>query len=293
MGDELPPVGLIGLGRIGMPLARNLMTAGYAVIGFRRTDASDFLAAGGELAASPAELADRVDVVISCLPQAEDLIEVVSGPQGIIQAGRPDVVVVEMSTVPVAAKESQRRELNAVGGDLLDAPISGTPAVVSAGRGVLFASGKQRSYERVRPVLTAAVGELVPYVGPFGTGIKLKLVANTLVAVHTAAAAEVLAFAEACGLDSERAAEIIAPSAAGSGMFTAKGQMMANRTFTPAVGPVAMLHKDAKLIAASAREAGASMPLFDVAARMLGELVRDGRGEDDTAVLITKFSPPS
>jgi L-threonate 2-dehydrogenase len=286
-----PQVGLIGLGRIGMPLAQNLISAGYSVSGFRRTDAADFTAAGGDLVGSPAAVADQAEIVISCLPDADALAEVISGPKGVIRSSRPGVLVVEMSTLPVAIKERQRLELVAVGGDLLDAPISGTPEVVSAGRGVLFTSGDESSYARVQPVLAAAVGERVFHVGPFGTGMKLKLAANALVAVHTAAAAEMLAFAEACGLDSARTAAIIGPSAAGSGMLIAKGQMMAARTFDPAPGPVATLYKDAKLIAASAREVGADMPLFGIAERLLGELMADGRGDQDTAALITKFPP--
>src|SRR5580658_10116276 len=122
-------VGVIGLGRMGMPIARNLMERGFAVTGYRRQGSPELAEAGGTVAGSPAEVAEAADVLLSIVPGADDVEEVVGGPRGTLTALRPGTIHVEMSTIDVGRKTKVRDAVQAAGGDLLDCPISGSPAM--------------------------------------------------------------------------------------------------------------------------------------------------------------------
>src|SRR5580700_5577736 len=182
-------VGVIGLGKMGLPIARNLMDRGFGVIGYRRSGSPELAAAGGIVAASAAEVAAAADVLLSIVPDAD----------GTLKQLRPGTIHLEMSTIDVPRKARLRDEVQARGGDLLDCPISGSPGMVAPRLATTFASGEQESVEKVSEVLDAISGPWV-YTGAFGTGAQLKYIANLLLAVHTVAAAEAMALARRSGL---------------------------------------------------------------------------------------------
>ena len=112
---EKPRIGVIGLGRLGGAIAGNLIASGFTVAGYRRSSMADFVAMGGRATASPAELATTTDIILTILPDEDALEEVISRPKGIMEAIRPDHVLIELSTLPIVAKEAQRDRLAAAG----------------------------------------------------------------------------------------------------------------------------------------------------------------------------------
>src|SRR6266851_1504887 len=122
-------VGVIGLGKMGLPIALNLMGRGFHVTGYRRSGSPELVKSGGDVAASAAEVAAGVDVLLSIVPTAEDVEEIVEGPAGTLTTLQPGTIHIEMSTIDVDRKARLRNQARAKGGDLLDCPISGSPGM--------------------------------------------------------------------------------------------------------------------------------------------------------------------
>ena len=234
-------VGLIGLGKMGLPIARNLMERGFAVTGYRRSGSPELAAAGGTVAGSSAEVAAEAEVLLSIVPDAAAVEEIICGPAGTLTTLRPGTIHIEMSTIDIGHKTRLRDAVRARGGDLLDCPVSGSPGMVAPRRATTFASGDRASVDRVAPVLDAVSGPWV-YTGEFGTGARMKYIANLLLAVHTVAAAEALVLARRSGLDLDLVQATLDGSIAESAIFKQRGPLMRDRAWTPAPGPVATLH---------------------------------------------------
>jgi L-threonate 2-dehydrogenase len=275
-------VGVIGLGKMGLPIAQNLMDRGFGVIGYRRSGSPELAAAGGIVAASAAEVAAGADVLLSIVPDADAVEEVIMGPDGTLKQLRPGTIHLEMSTIDVPRKTRLRDEVQARGGDLLDCPISGSPGMVAPRLATTFASGERDSVEKVAKVLDAISGPWV-YTGAFGTGAQLKYIANLLLAVHTVAAAEAMALARRSGLDLELVQKTLDTSIASSAIWTQRGPLMAERRYTPAPGPVATLHPILEQIADHAARAGLDAPVFAAAKEVFDRALADGRGDQDIA----------
>ena len=193
-------VGVIGLGKMGLPIAMNLMARGFHVTGYRRSGSAELAAAGGAVAVSAADVAASTDVLVSIVPTAADVQEIIAGPAGTLVGLRPGTIHIEMSTIDVDRKARLRDAVNAKGGDLIDCPITGSPEMVAPRLATTFASGHPASVTAVSAVLDAISGPWV-YTGAFGTGARMKYIANLLLAVHTVAAAEAMALARRSGLD--------------------------------------------------------------------------------------------
>jgi L-threonate 2-dehydrogenase len=277
-------VGVIGLGKMGLPIAQNLMERGFTVVGYRRSGTGELVAHGGTGATSPAEVAAASDVLLSILPDLEALREVVEGPRGTLTRLRPGTIHVEMSTLDVDAKAAVRDRVRERGGDLLDCPIGGTPAMVRPRAATSFVSGEPASVELVREVLDAISGPWV-YTGAFGTGARLKYVANLLVAVHTVATAEAMLLARRSGLDLELVQRALDDSIASSAIWQRRGPLVRERRWTPAPGPIETLHHILEQIEEQAEAAGCELPLFAVAKRLYDKALADGWGDLDIAAV--------
>jgi L-threonate 2-dehydrogenase len=282
-------VGMIGLGKMGMPIARNLTERGFEVVGYRRHPAAELTEAGGIPAASPAEVAASADVLLSILPEADDVEEVICGAAGTLTTLRPGTVHIEMSTIDVERKSKIRDAVRDHGGDLLDCPISGSPGMVAPRLATTFASGEQASVEAVSAVLDAISGKWV-YTGAFGTGARLKYIANLLVAVHTVATAEAMVLARRSGLDLELVQATLDNSIAASAIFKQRGPVMRERAFSPAPGPVATLHPILEQIQDYAALTGVPTPVFSSAKLVFDAAIADGWGELDIACVHDQLS---
>ena len=285
-------VGVIGLGRMGLPIARNLLDRGFEVIGFRRHGSPELVEAGGLVAGSVAEVAERADVLLSIVPDAAAVEDVVSGPTGSLTTLRPGTVHIEMSTVDVARKKAIRDAVQARGGDLLDCPISGSPGMVAPRLATTFASGEQASVEAVRTVLDAVSGPWV-YTGAFGTGAYLKYIANMMLAVHTVAAAEAMVLARRCGLDLELVQQTLDNSIAASAIWKQRGPVMARRAWSPAPGPIATLCDILEQVEQHAAEVDMPTPVFSSAKAVFDKAIADGWAELDIASVHDQISGES
>jgi putative dehydrogenase len=275
-------VAVIGLGKMGLPIARNLMVRGFRVTGYRRSGSPELAKEGGDVAASAAEAAAEADVILSIVPTADDVEEIIAGPHGTLATLKPGTIHIEMSTIDVDRKARLRDKVQAKGGDLLDCPISGSPSMVAPRLATTFASGDKRSVDQVKPVLDAISGPWI-YTGPFGTGARMKYVANLLLAVHTVAAAEAMALARRSGLDPQLVQMTLDNSIASSAIWKQRGPLMAERAWTPAPGPVSTLHPILEQIEEHAASTGLSASVFAAAKEVFDQALADGWGDLDIA----------
>jgi putative dehydrogenase len=282
-------VGVIGLGQMGLPIARNLMARGFHVTGYRRSGSPELVEEGGTMAASSAEVAASSDVLLSIVPTAEDVEEIICGPEGTLSQLREGTIHIEMSTIDVDRKASLREQVRAKGGDLLDCPITGSPGMVAPRLATTFASGDPKSVEAVGAVLEAISGPWV-YTGPFGTGARMKYVANLLLAVHTVAAAEAMALARRSGLDLDLVQRTLDNSIATSAIWKQRGPLMAERAWSPAPGPVRTLHPILEQIEDQAAKTGLSASVFAAAKEVFDKALADGWGDLDIACVHDQVS---
>ncbi|MFT5539294.1 MAG: 3-hydroxyisobutyrate dehydrogenase-like beta-hydroxyacid dehydrogenase, partial [Alphaproteobacteria bacterium] len=141
-------VGIVGLGNLGMAMTVNLMARGHKVVGYRRSNMQNFIGAGGVPAASARDVAEQADVVITSLPSADAVTDVYTGTHGIAGAGRPGLVVFELSTVPIGAKLAAREKLEAAGMAMLDGTISGNPVYFADRTAAVFIGGDRPAFDQ-------------------------------------------------------------------------------------------------------------------------------------------------
>ncbi len=286
MNGSLPVVGVVGLGNMGGPMARHLLAGGYAVQGYdvREEALHQLTAAGGVAAASPSDVARSSTVLLTSLPSEAALSDAVSAERGIIEGAHDSLVVVETSTFSIPAKQQARELLEQRGTIVLDCPLSGTASQMRALDAVIYASGDHAAIARLRPVFSAFTRATYE-IGAFGNGMRLKLLANHLVTVHTAAAAEALLLAGRSGLDLELALTALTDGAGTSRMLEVRGPLMLEENFSEANMPIRNYLKDVDLISAFARETSSPLPLFAICAQLCIAAMAQGRGEEDPAAM--------
>ena len=279
-------VGIVGLGLLGGAIAARLRAAGHAVVGCDvappRVAALEAL--GGTGAASPAAVARAAEAICTVLPSLASVEDVILGTGGLIGAARPGQPIIQMSTISPALTERLAAALGARGLAFLDCPISGTSGMVERGDGIIFVGGDRALYDRWRPVLESILPRAV-FIGRAGQAMALKLIANLLVALHSAAAAEALNMARRAGLDLPLALDVLAHSAATSRMLEVRGPMMVRDEF-PAQMKLDLFMKDLHLIQEAAGALGAAVPLTDVAERLYADVLGRGHDQDDLSVVI-------
>lgn len=280
-----PVIGMIGIGQLGQPIAANLISAGFKVVGFRRTDREAFVACGGEALGSAADVANMADVLLLCLPSEEAQLSVLEGPQGILERLKPGQVVIEMGTYTRAFKEQQATRIQATGAQVLEAEVSGSPMLVAQRRAALYVGGEKSLLDACRPILTA-ITEHQFHIGPFGSAVAVKLIANYLLTIHTLAAAEALNLGRRAGFDPRQLVEVLKLGAGGSTMLNVRGPMIAERTFTPAPGPFRTLEKYLDLGEELAASLGCATPLFDAALPYFRRALAEGMGDQDIAAVV-------
>jgi putative dehydrogenase len=279
-------VGVVGLGIMGGAMAKNLLAAGFRVVGFDvSADAkAAFTARGGELASSPKEVADKVDIVILSLPTIQALDEVTSGQVGLPTSSKKGLIALEMSTMPIEAKTRAFNAMKAKGQVLMDCPVSGTGAQAANKDLVVFGSGEEADYKKVMHVLEGMSRRQV-YVGPFGNGSKIKFLANHLVTIHNVAAAEAFAYGQKAGLDPKLIFDVLQDSAGTSRMFQVRGPQMVAGRYDNVTATNKTHLKDLNIINAYAQEVHAPLPLFAAASQYYYAAYEQGAADLDTAAV--------
>lgn len=274
-------VGVVGLGVMGSAVARHLIEGGHTVRGFdvdheRMTALAEL---GGISEQNAGAVAEKSDAVFLWLPSVAALDQVV-GELAI--AASPGLVVVEMGTLPLDAKLRARSLLTEREIDMLDAPVSGTGLQAEDATLVIFASGSETSFEKVEP-LFELIGKTSHHFAEFGHGSVMKYLANLLVTIHNAAAAEAHVLGMAAGMDSERIQEIIGDSVATSAMWDIRGPMMVADTYEPPAGRLDIIVKDATIIRDYAERQSSPTPVLDAALALYEDASRAGLGDLDAA----------
>lgn len=255
-------VGFVGLGRMGTPIARNLVAAGFPVTVWNRTRSkADELAAEipATVADDPAWLAAGVDVPMTMVADDESVEAVYLGPQGIAAGIGQGAVAMDLSTVAPSTSRRMAAKLRERGADFVDSPVSGSTKAAAARELLLMVGGEEAAVALVRPVLDT-IGSAAYHLGPAGTGATMKLAVNSVVYGLNAALSEALVLAERAGIDRLAAYEVLANSAIASPVVHYRRAAFER----PGEGPVsfrlALGVKDLRLIAELAAEVGAPMP---------------------------------
>jgi len=288
-------VGVLGLGIMGSAMAGNLLKAGIAVYGFDPVAAARarHRAAGGRVCADPAALAREVDVMISSLPSAAALQDCARQVAG---AGAKGLVIAETSTLDIEDKRAARDVLARAGVVLLDCPLSGTGAQAVRKDLTVYASGPARAIRRMQPVFEGFSREQFN-LGAFGNGMKMKLMANLLVAIHNVSTAEALLLGQRWGIRPSDAVKVLSGGAGGSRMLQVRGPLMEDEGWKDATMKIAVWQKDMKLIGDALRANGVPAPLFAATVPLYDAAMGLGHGLHDTAavfdVLAKMSSPPS
>jgi 3-hydroxyisobutyrate dehydrogenase len=286
-------IGFVGVGKIGMPIAENLIKSGYRVLGYRRSSMAEFEKIGGTPARSPADIGAQTDVVFCCMPSSEALDEVIQGPQGLLQSARPGQIIVELGSHPIAYKERQIAPLAAKGAIFVDGEMSGTPGMVAQRKGVVYLAGDKEACRKAERVV-GGFAESCIYFGPFGAASKVKLLNNLLVAVNIATTAEVMAIGLEVGVDVDLLIKAIATGSGGTTQFGIRAPWMAQRRFSPAQGTAPALIHYFDMIHDLAASVGRATPMLDRAAELFQRFVDMGFAEYDVARMVDVVSslPP-
>ena len=279
-------IGFVGVGKIGLPIAQNLIASGFSVLGYRRSSMADFEAIGGIPAKSPADIGAQCDVVLCCMPSTVAMDEVVNGRDGLLGTARPGQIVVELGSHPVPDKERHVAPFAAKGTAFIDGEVSGTPGMASARKAVIYLGGDAAACKTLEPVVKG-FADMMLYFGPFGAASKVKLVNNLLVAVHIAAAAEAMALGLKAGVDVDLMIKAIAAGSGGSTQFGIRAPWMAERRFQPVQGAPAQLFHYFDMIGDWADTTGTATPMLSRAIEVYHKCIDMVFGEThDVAVLV-------
>ena len=225
-------VAVLGLGTMGMGMARNLLKAGVPLAVYNRTadKASPLSGAGARIAKTPAEASSDADIVLSMLSDDDASRAAWLGENGALMAMREGAVLIECSTVSPAWVAALHAKAGAQGIRMLDAPVTGSRVQAEAGQLVFLAGGERDTLDQVRPVLEI-MGRQVLHLGPVGSGTQLKLINNFLCGVQVVSFAEALAWIERSGLERGAALEFLKGAAPGSPLLSAMAERMTERTY--------------------------------------------------------------
>jgi len=281
-----PRIGFIGTGIMGKPMAQNLLKAGYSLTVHNRTKqkAEELLQQGAAWASSPAQTAAQSEILITCVPDTPDVQAVLLGENGVIEAAKPGLICVDMSTISPAATIEMGKRLAEKNITLIDAPISGGQIGAIEAKLSIMMGGPKEAVENVRPVMLA-MGKTVTYCGPLGSGQMTKL-ANQVMVIHTIMSiAEGLAFAEKAGLDLQTTLDVTSAGAASSHSLKVLGPKIIAGDFKPAF-MVDLQQKDLRLVLEYAQQLKQPLPGVALAYQLLMVLQAQGRGRDGTQAMI-------
>ena len=285
---ENETIGYIGLGNMGMPMARNLLRAGCPVVVHDLDPARvrTLVEEGAAAAESPAEMASHASVIFSSLPTAESVEDVAAGPGGILEGGRAGQVHIDMSTIPPPVCERVGALLAERGIDMLDAPVTGGKAGAAAGTLGIMVGGRASAFERCRPLLEVLGGVGSSTSGRrWGPEMHAKLANQIMVGAHLAALAEAFAYGKRAGLDLRMLVEILKSGRAGSEILNvnAPGILDGNLEEVGAMGPMTLLRKDLDCVVESMTAMGVDRSLSHDVRDMYDQLIDEDDGKREVA----------
>jgi 3-hydroxyisobutyrate dehydrogenase/putative dehydrogenase len=284
-------IGWLGLGAMGLPMARRLLGATHEVTAYDPVPASKeaFAGAGGRPTATAGEVSEGAEQLVVTVATPDQTMGALFGPDGAAGGLAPGATVIVMSTIGPAAVREIATRLAEAGVGLLDAPMSGGVARAERGELVIMVGGPRETYDACRPILDL-LGTNVSYVGEaIGDGQALKLVNQLLAGVHIAATAEALGRATALGLDPRAAWEVVRHGAAGSFMLSDRGARMLDAEFEPVRSALDIFVKDMGLVVGAAKAHKLPTPLAAAAEQLYLAGSAEGLGRRDDSSLVTLY----
>lgn len=281
MDNKTKQIGLVGLGVMGKPMAKNILKNGFqlTVFDIKSEPVLELVALGAQAAETPAALAASCDIIITMLPNSPHVESVVCGPNGILETIRPGSVYIDMSSVSPVVSKKLYGIMAEKGVEMLDAPVSGGEPKAIDGTMSIMVGGKQEVFDSVMDVFQA-MGEAITLVGEIGSGNTCKLANQIMVALHLSAVAEAMVFAEKAGVDPEKVYKAIRGGLAGSTVLDAKMDRILDRNFKPG-GPIWMHTKDLLNVRDAALAIDAPIPLTTQVLEAFKACKCDGHVGDD------------
>jgi len=286
-------IAFIGLGVMGLPMARNLVTAGFDVRGVNRSPArsAELAAAGGTACSTPAEAVEGADVVITMLPDSPDVEAVLLGEDGVIARAAPGTLLIDMSTIAPAVSRALAAAARTRSIRPLDAPVSGGEAGAIEGKLSIMVGGEAADFAAAADIF-AALGTTIVHVGPDGAGQTVKAANQLIVAGNIQLFAEAMVFLDAHGVDLPSAVEVLNGGLAGSTVITRKKANMLDHRFAPGFR-IELHHKDLGIVTQAARAAGVSIPLGSHVADLMSAMKAQGHGGLDHSALLLQVERSS
>lgn len=281
---KISHIGWIGLGNMGVPMSQQLIDSGYFLTVFNRTREKEaFLVdKGASVAVSPAELTRQTEAVILMVSDDEAVREVFTGKEGLLQAGVSGKIFINMSTVSPSISQEMAALCDAQGNDYVDAPVSGSVKQAETAQLVIMAGGKESVFQLVKPLLEK-LGKLVLFTGHYGSGNRMKLAVNTLLALLSGGLAETVAFARKNEISVEDLIHVLNNSAMSSPYIKIKGDAILRNDFTAAFA-LKHIAKDLRL----AKDCGLDTPL-GITAHDVFQQAEKTLGEEDIIAVIKQF----
>jgi 3-hydroxyisobutyrate dehydrogenase len=279
-------IGFIGLGNMGLGMARNILKAGFPLIGYdvREEPLREIEGLAGQVAKHPREVSERARITFLVVLNYPQIEQVVMGEHGLQEGVKPGDVIVLMSTISPVQVKALAQKLENRGVRILDAPISGGKEGAAAGTLSIMVGGEKAAFERCLPIFQT-MGKNIRHLGALGNGMSMKLVNNLLVAVNGLAVAEAMAMGKKAGLDLQDILDIIPKSAGDSWMFRNRAPQMVNRDFS-CRGELDILVKDLGYVLEMGQSLKTPLFLSAVAREVFQVASRMGWGkEDDSAVV--------
>ena len=286
-------VGFIGLGIMGKPMAKNLIEAGHELVVYNRTPkkAEELAGAGAVVAASPREVAEQSDVVVTMLPDSPQVEEVLVGEEGVFEGVKEGALIVDTSTISPVITEELAARAKEKGASMLDAPVSGGDVGAIEGTLSIMVGGSDEDFQRARP-LFEAMGKTVTHVGGSGAGQVVKAANQIVVALTIEAVSEALVLGSKAGVAPEKILDVLGGGLAGNKVMEVKREKMLEHSFDPGFR-IELHHKDLGIALAAGREYGVTLPVTAIVDQMLQNLRMRGRGDRDHSALLTLIEDSS
>ncbi|MGA1265219.1 MAG: NAD(P)-dependent oxidoreductase [Prochlorothrix sp.] len=281
----LPALAVIGLGTMGLPMALNLLQAGYTVTVHNRNRQRETAALdrGATGAASPQEAAQAAEIILTCVSDSPDVEAVILGDRGILHGAQPGSVVIDLSTISPKVTRQIAAQLQTREIAMLDAPVSGGSEGAERGTLSIMVGGEAAVLERVRPVLEV-LGQTITHVGPIGAGQVTKAINQIMVAGTYWAVAEGLALGQKAGLEMAQVVQAVGGGAAGSwGLRHRSANMLANEY--PLGFRLRLHRKDLRIALEVAQELGVVLPMAAYVEQIETGLINQGFGDEDVSAL--------
>ncbi|HXH09600.1 MAG TPA: 2-hydroxy-3-oxopropionate reductase [Alphaproteobacteria bacterium] len=279
-------VGFIGLGIMGRPMAKNVLSKGFPLSVYNRSSAAveELAKLGARPCQSSREVAEHSDVILTCLPDSPDVEQVILGPQGVLEGARPGSIIADMSTIAPQVSIRLAEEAAKRGVQMLDAPVSGGDKGAIAGTLSIMVGGTKEAFDACLDIFRA-MGTKIVHVGDIGAGGYTKLANQIMVALQLEAMAEGLVLGAKAGVDPALMVEAIGAGLARCGVLEMRAPNVLEGNFTP--GFMIRLHlKDLRLALEAGHALGVPLPVTAVVREMYNALQVAGKGDCDHSAII-------